>query len=223
MNFKTKTINFLILLCAGLAIYFDFVGNWNMFRIFKPLTTILIIVLSLTNYKNRDQKYTQYILIGLVFCLFGDVFLLYEKYFVFGLSSFLLAHILFTIGFISIHKLQTYLMPLIVLLLIGISYYLFIYPSLNDLTFPVLVYFCVIIFMCWQGISLYIWRKEKVFKLIAIAVILFLISDSILAFNKFKMHFDYSGILILTTYWLSISLLANSTLFLKDQEKESLF
>ncbi len=49
------------------------------------------------------------------------------------------------------------------------------------------------------------------FAYVGIAVVLFLISDSIIALNKSQYAFQLSGVLILSTYWLSISLLANST------------
>lgn len=207
----TKVLNLLAILSAIIAIYCDFNQDFNLFRFFKPLTTIFITLIPLLYRNTFYKKYSQFILIALFFCLIGDIFLLNENDFVYGLASFLLAHILFTIAFVSIDKWKAYPIPLVTVSIIGISYYLFIYENLNGLAVPVLLYFVFIILMCWQGICLYIWRKEFAFKLVAFAVILFPISDSVIALSKFKMQFELSGPVILTTYWLSIALLANST------------
>lgn len=206
-----RVLNSLTLISAIAAIYFDFIGNVDVFRFFKPLTTILVILIPLLRPIKNHKKYSQFIIVALLFCLIGDVFFFSKSHFVFGLASFLIAHALFTLGFISIDGWKSYPLPLVALLTVGAGYYLFMYNSLNELAIPVLFYFAFIILMCWQGINLFIWRKEFVFKLIAIAVILFLISDSIIALDKFKMSFEASGLLVLATYWISISLLANST------------
>lgn len=155
---------------------------------------------------------------GLLLCLIGDVFLLDGENFVFGLASFLIAHILFTVSFVSLDKFKRYLKPLGVLLAIGLGYFWVLYPKLGDLALPVFLYFLFIVVMCWQGISLYIWKKELPYKLIAIGVVLFLLSDSILALNKFVVPFQLSGFMILTTYWLAVSLLANATVYVVEQE-----
>ena len=206
-----RVLNLLTLISAAVAIYFNFIENVDVYRIFKPLTTILVILIPLLQPVKIHKKYSQLIIVALLFCLIGDVFLLSKNHFIFGLASFLIAHVIFTLGFISINGWKSYPLPLIVLLTVGAAYYLFMYNSLNELAIPVLFYFVFIILMCWQGINLYIWRKEFVFKLIAIAVVLFLVSDSIIALDKFKMAFEASGLLVLATYWISISILANST------------
>jgi uncharacterized membrane protein YhhN len=153
-----------------------------------------------------------------MFCLIGDVFLLDTGNFAFGLASFLFAHILFTLAFISLDKLKRYLKPLGILFAIGLGYFLVLYPNLGDLALPVFLYFLFIVVMCWQGISLYIWKKDLAYKLIAIGVVLFLISDSILALNKFVMSFELSGFMVLTTYWLAVALLANAAVMVVKEE-----
>ncbi|MBH46109.1 MAG: hypothetical protein CMC93_05790 [Flavobacteriaceae bacterium] len=42
------------------------------------------------------------------------------------------------------------------------------------------------------------------------ALVLFLLSDAILALDKFYIPFAYSGVLILSTYWIAITIIAFS-------------
>jgi len=81
---------------------------------------------------------------------------------------------------------------------------------LGQFMVPVTVYVVVICFMAWQGIGLFLREKRKEFLWIGIAVLLFMFSDTMIAIAKFKTDFDYSSILILSTYWLSIGLIANA-------------
>ena len=200
----------LILFAAGVAIYSDFIGNHQLYSILKPLTTILIILFT-TFFGRKNSRFYKLVLLALCFCLLGDTLLLYESYFIWGLVAFLIAHVLFTLSFISINGFKTYLIPLIGLLTFGVFYYWSLYESLEGLKIPVLVYVTAIIMMSWQGMGLRIWKKSEMFALLFCAVLLFLISDSILAWAKFKQAFKGSGVLILTTYWASIFLIALAT------------
>ena len=67
-----------------------------------------------------------------------------------------------------------------------------------------------ILLMAWQGLSLLALKKSRSFVYIGLAVILFVVSDSILAIDKFKMSVPYANILIGVTYWTSITLLSLS-------------
>ncbi len=148
----------------------------------------------------------------------GDLFLLNEAYFIFGLSSFLIAHLLFTRAFIAMGGIKYFLVPLLILLTYGIFFYAYLSSVLGDLRWAVLAYIAIIMMMCWQGIALYIWKRKGAFLSIAIAVILFLISDSMLALDKFKQPFKLSGFLVLSTYWLSVGILGNTTAYVKHIE-----
>lgn len=208
----------LTFISATCAIYLDLTGNHELFTIFKPLTSVIIITIPLLYNSKSFPRYTLYIISALFFCLVGDILLLNNNYFVFGLVAFLIGHILFTLGFTSISGIKRYPQTLIILLIIGGAYYAYLFNSLSTLAIPVFIYFIFITLMCWQGIGLYIWKKRKVFLYVAISVVLFLISDSTLALNKFKVPFEASRVIVLATYWLSIALLANSTTMIVDED-----
>lgn len=210
-------LNILSLLSGSIAIFFNMAQNQKLFSIFKPLTTIIIILIPLLH-KSDSPKYAKYIILSLLFCLLGDTLLLNDLYFIFGLLSFLTAHVLFTISFISLSKFKFYPLPIVVLLILGGSYYIYLFSSLESLAIPVFIYFLFITLMSWQGIALYIWKKKQSFLFIAIAVILFFISDATLALNKFKFPFEASRIIVLSTYWMSILLLANSATIINEEK-----
>jgi uncharacterized membrane protein YhhN len=67
----------------------------------KPLALIALIAVAVA-LEPADQLVRAWFVIALVCSLAGDVFLLYgERYFVPGLTSFLLAHLAYTFGFIA--------------------------------------------------------------------------------------------------------------------------
>jgi uncharacterized membrane protein YhhN len=136
--------------------------------------------------------------------LAGDTLLLKEAYFIWGLVAFLMAHLCFSFSFMSLGGFKFYLIPLLLLLVFGISYYWMLYDGLQALKIPVLIYLIVILFMGWQGISLRIWKNELPYTLVFAAVLLFITSDALLAWAKFKASFHWDGVLILSTYWISI-------------------
>lgn len=203
-------INSLIVISGGLSIYWNYDGNFQAHAVSKGLTTILVIAIPFLFKKRNFSRYDYVVIIGLIFCLGGDLLLLKSEYFVFGLLSFLVAHLLFSYGFTRFGGLKTYWQSLIPLLIFSGFIFALIFGGLKDLAIPVAVYILVISFMGWQGISLYIWKKKKVFLSIAIATILFMISDSMIAINSFKAPFELSKLLILVTYWVSITVLAHS-------------
>ncbi|MFT5999978.1 MAG: putative membrane protein YhhN [Neolewinella sp.] len=220
MQATIKTLNLLIFISAVIAITLDATGNTALYRSLKPLTTVLVILLPMLCGRKAPKAYWLLTVAGLLLCLIGDIFLLDGSNFVFGLAAFLIAHILFTISFVALDKFKLYLAPLLILFAIGLGYYFFLYPNLKSLAFPVLLYFLFIVVMCWQGVSLYLWKKTNAHGLIAVGVLLFLLSDSILALNKFIIPFDWSGILVLSTYWAAVALLANAVVLISNDVRE---
>lgn len=207
---KTKLFfGTLILLAAILAIYFKSIANAPLFTVLKPLTTILILLFAVL-FGIKKSKFHKWMVIGLCFCLVGDTLLLEDSYFAFGLAAFLLAHLCFSYGFTCLGGFKKYMFPLFLLGVFGLGYYWILFDALNALKVPVLLYFLVILFMAWQGIGLRIWKATRPHTLIALGVLLFIISDGMLAWAKFKEPFPLDGILILATYWTSIFLLVLS-------------
>lgn len=214
-----KSLYLLVVLSAMAAIVFKLNSTMTLFFVFKPLTTLLIIA-ALVQFGCRDNKPLYgAILAGLCACLLGDVFLLDDAYFVFGLASFLIGHLLFALAFMSLGGFKSYWWLLVVLGGIGVVLYAYLLPELGALWWPVLIYITVIVLMAWQGVNLFLWRKSATTVCIAVAVILFMISDSFIAINKFTHPFEASILVVLSTYWLSIGLLSYSVVVFNAESK----
>lgn len=214
---KRKTLNFLIIISAITAISVLYFYP-PLYDFFKPLTTILILLIPILYGNKKLKQYRNGIIAALVFCLLGDTFLLRDAYFIYGLAAFLIAHLLFAFSFTRLGGFRYALRPIGFLVALSAGYYYYLYPNLESMKIPVAIYIGCIVLMCWQGVALFLRERHNRFLMIAIAVLLFLFSDALIALEKFKMDFASSGILILSTYWLSILLLANSTVTLFQED-----
>jgi len=133
----------------------------------------------------------------------GDVLLDLDPVglFVFGLGSFLVAHLVYISLFIRDRRRMVPLGGTRVLLAVGVLLYSvavsgWLLPSLGSLIVPVAIYMCAITAMV---ISAILGRFENPW--VAVGAILFLISDSLLAVNKFKTPVPYRDFLVWSTYY----------------------
>ncbi len=146
---------------------------------------------------------------ALLFSLLGDILLLFTEisslFFIAGLTSFLLAHIMYILVFLrkvdrTIKK--TIFFPLMTFVY-GVVLYYVLYQRLSNMKGPVLVYMVAILVMS----NLAYLRSKNVSKtsyfLVFIGALLFMISDSVLALNMFYKPIAYSNVWIMTTYALA--------------------
>ena len=197
-------ITFIVALTAIFTSFFKFI-NW--FYILKPLTTVLILLLPVIFIKVKLSKYALIIIFGLCFCLIGDVLLMFEHLFIYGLASFLLGHILFTYAFTTVNGFLYNFKPLVFLILFAIAMFFVLKDNLGQLLIPVILYIICIVIMAFLN-------NNKVYRLIAVGAILFLISDAVLAYNMFVIKFSFSELIILSTYWAAICFIALSALYI---------
>ena len=187
------------------------------YQVLKPLTTVLIIALAFLSVTGNNKTYSRRLITALGFCLLGDVFLLQEQYFLFGLVSFLVAHLIFIYAFSSVYGFYKNVVPLLILVLVCTPYFLYLLPGLHNLTLPVSIYMMALLIMNWQAIGLFRRNRQQGYFLIAIGSLLFTLSDSMLAFAKFLQGFMFSDGLILGTYWAAIFIFAYSSVWVKPE------
>jgi len=181
--------------------------------IFKPLSTLLVIVVLCLAFLDPEQhlNYTLGILVGLIFSLGGDIALMSEakKAFAAGLGLFLSAHIAYIVTFTLLSPFSSWEYPaMAVLAAAGFSFYMFIRTGLGKLKGPVIVYIFVISLMVSRAFSTLFSPNftEKQGLMIFFGALFFYISDMILASNRFwrpwkynriSLAFYYSGQLLL--------------------------
>jgi uncharacterized membrane protein YhhN len=176
----------------------------------KPLLMPALIILLLQGANPIRSK--KLVLIGLIFSWLGDVFLLFETknplFFICGLASFLLTHVCYVIYFLAHRKSSISLLnkqPIIILLVIvyGAGLFVFLLPYLGVLKIPVLVYAVVICSMLLSAVHVYSKVNVPSNKLYVAGALLFVVSDSLLAVNKFYHPIVLSHTSIMLTYCMA--------------------
>lgn len=195
---------FFIIISAILDIKAVYSGSKKQEYFFKPLTTTLIIILAFTQNTilPDTQFYKNMILSGLFFSLLGDIFIMLPSdKFIQGLISFLIAHIFYIIAFnsnITQPVSYLYILPFIIY---GFLMFGYLYSNLDKLKIPVIVYITIIMIMVFESLSSYLLLKNTYSLLAFIGAFLFMISDTVLAIDKFKKKFKLAELIILSTYF----------------------
>lgn len=174
------------------------------------LKPFLIPILIFSVYNFKDFKTKKILLLALLFSWIGDVVLLFsernEFYFIFGLLSFLVAHILFIVLFVKQsseikHKNSNWFwlgLGIIALYLFGMLSLLI--PKLGSLTVPVGIYASTISLMLIEALKgIFNWNGNAR-KLVFFGAFFFVVSDSILAINKFYCSLPMASFAIMSTY-----------------------
>ncbi|MBL0182882.1 MAG: lysoplasmalogenase [Chitinophagaceae bacterium] len=202
-----KKITFAFLLLALMDITGILIESERLHYLAKPL--LIPALLLLLYFTKSGVKGKLLLMTGLFFSWAGDLFLLFESsrklFFIFGLVCFLVTHIFYITYFLKIRSgnislLKKYPILVVVVVAYGVSLVWFLYPHLGDLKFPVMVYAAVIcsMLLCSLFIFLKVNRKAAIYFLLGAAS--FVLSDSLLAINKFYQPFAYAGVLIMLTY-----------------------
>ena len=182
-------------------------------RVFKPLAMLLAIayVVQRNRATRSPARFDLLLLAGLACSLAGDSFLLLPGFFIPGLVSFLVAHLFY----IAMFKQDAPWIPssraLLATLGVGGAMYGFLFPSLAPvLRIAVAAYVVVIAVMAAQAIGRAVWLQDKASVAAAIGACFFMLSDSLLATNKFAVQFPMAQFLVLATYYVAQILIARN-------------
>lgn len=215
-----NTLLLILYLCVSLInLWAGYSYNNTLAFYSKPL---LMPILSLWFYfqtKEHSSLFRQLILFALFFSWGGDTLLMFveskgEHFFLFGLVSFLLTHILYTTAFFKtvswnkgfLWKNKWVVIPFLIFFLVFQNYLL---PDVEgEMQIPVAVYSSIIILMVLAALNLNKIIEEKTFQLVFFGALLFMLSDSIIALNKFKSPISHSHIWIMSLYLLGQYLIA---------------
>ncbi len=176
----------------------------------KPLLMPVLAMYFVSELKGYQNDLKKWILLALLFSWGGDVLLMFQEkqsiFFLLGLSSFLLAHIFYIIFFHKV-RLQEAIKGNPWLLIIVVIYYAalisWLSPYLGEMKMPVSVYGIVISFMLMLAMHMLFLRNKSAGVWMTAGALLFVISDSVLAINKFYLPFELAGVIIMLTYGLA--------------------
>lgn len=200
----------LVAVLAIRAHYLDESRRWQVYA-FKPLATLLILALALVLTPARSD-YQWAIAAGLLFSTAGDVFLMLPRdRFVAGLASFLVAHLCYVGAFaIGVPFAAAPLLWLPFFAAGGLVLAL-VWPGLKPaLRAPVAVYVIVIAAMAGQAAGRWHMTGSVVALAAAVGAGLFVVSDAVLAIDRFRWKFRAARAVTLATYWAAQLLIALS-------------
>lgn len=212
----TIGLSILVFISACLCIWGKYNVHKNKFilYVFKPLTTILILIIAVISSYDLQNNYKFLIYGALLFSLLGDVMLMLPNKFLYGLVSFLMAHIIFTYGFYYLGQ-SFHLWLMILFIVCALSIYAYLFPTLGKYKYPVLIYVLTIFTMAWRAWEYFMQANDNGSLIIAIATLIFIVSDTNIALNKFKKPFKAAELIILSTYFISIWLISIAFTYMK--------
>jgi len=222
MIYQTKTTNyywlilvFLILCLINLSAEF-FHHRWLIYLSKPLLVSILAVYFHLNTPSN---SFSRYLLLGFIFSVVGDSLLMFTEnssggqlFFILGLSSFLIAHLMYFIGFTIFPKREKgilYQKPWFFLFFLFylVGNILFLWPHLPEIINIAVVFYCIcIVAMATAAFNLWNRVERSILIWLLLGVILFVISDSLIALNKFTpfaVYIPVARLSIMITYLAS--------------------
>jgi uncharacterized membrane protein YhhN len=209
---RDKNIIWLYLFLAATLVDLTFVLEGNSeYRFFsKPLILLgLILYFFQITKPIASTLLTKSILGALIFSWIGDILLMWNHLFVYGLGAFLMAHVCYIIGFKFAQKgptkleqvnfVKSFIYNLPIYLAAAFMFYL-INPNLGNMKIPVIAYIIVIVSMVATARDRFKKCNAASFWQVFIGAVLFFISDGAIAINRFFMEFPESGIVVMGTY-----------------------
>lgn len=182
----------------------------------KPLATALIFVLAWCARPAVSPRYRWLVLAGIACSLVGDVLLMLPgDLFVPGLLAFLLAHACFITAFLGDSRFAAPAWPLAICLAYGAVNLALLWSAIDaPLRVPVIVYVAVLACMGGQALARAwahrgdvlapaAWRAAR-------GALVFMLSDSVLAWDRFRGPLPLASLWVLSAYYLALWWIAHS-------------
>jgi uncharacterized membrane protein YhhN len=182
----------------------------------KPFIIPALLAYYITSSKSKNKIY----IVALIFSFAGDVLLLDKSnLFLFGIGAFLITQVLyvylFSRGLVSSSRTKK--------ILAGIPFFIFflvlirkLKPGLQDFLVPVVIYGIAISLFGYVSLLKYLLKQNKVNLSLLTGAVIFILSDSLIALNKFHESRDVYPVLIMFTYIIAQYLIA---VFMLESEK----
>jgi uncharacterized membrane protein YhhN len=201
-----------VMLCLAAIVSATFQFQW-LYMITKPLVMLTASVyFHLSTRESGGDLARNFMLAGILASMLGDTLLLFtgsgERYFLMGLVAFLLAHIFYSVSFIkgifdnrpwNHHWGQLAFSTLVVVF--GAEFFIINREHFGLMQLPVMFYCMAITVMGVSAVMRDRSRNPDACNRVIAGAILFIVSDALLATDKFIVPFTGSAIAILGTYF----------------------
>jgi uncharacterized membrane protein YhhN len=204
-----------VMASAVLATLTSALGLMTLHFIFKPLTMLIAIAfVALRAYPSGTaRRFDALLAAALTASLAGDVFLMLPgNYFIPGLASFLLAHLFY----IALFRQGVAWFPsrraVLTTLTVGAAMYAWVWDGLSDpvLKLAVAAYVSVIALMVAQAIGRATVQGDAASKAVALGACVFMLSDSLIAINRFVQPLPLVSLWVLSCYYLAQLLMVHN-------------
>ncbi|MEN7548132.1 lysoplasmalogenase [Rapidithrix thailandica] len=213
---QLKHISYLLFLLIVAGDLWSLFTPWQSYEYwFKPLIMIWVLVYFAWQSKGIRHVIKQPLFFAFVFSWGGDVALLFQQknelFFLLGLGSFLIAQISYVVAFtfsVRGHAKAGFIkrQPWWVLLIImygGLLYALLFENLDSTLKIAVFIYAASLVVMGLAALNRRGCVPASSFWFVMCGGVLFILSDSVIAINKFLLPFEGANILIMSTYILA--------------------
>ena len=195
----------LMVVSAAWATAFSALGMATPHQVFKPLTMLLALALVAAQPPAGPARNRLLLTGALAGSLAGDVFLMLPggQWFIPGLASFLVAHLFYIALFRAGQPWFASRRALLATLALGAGMYMVVLPGLTGtvLQIAVALYVVVIALMTAQAIGRAARLRTPAAVAVAVGACFFMLSDSLLAINRFVTPLPLSGLWVLSTYY----------------------
>ncbi|MDW5445102.1 lysoplasmalogenase family protein [Polaromonas sp. SM01] len=209
---RLSMLQVLLIESAALVTASAALGLREIHLVLKPLTLLLAMVLVAARARPfwARGRFDAYLLAALAASLAGDVLLMVPGYFIPGLLAFLVAHLFY----IALLRQGVAWFPsrrtLWLTLATGLAMYAFLWPSLSPvLKGAVAAYVLVITLMAAQAIGRALVLRDKASVAVAVGAGFFMLSDALLATNRFVQPLPLAQLWVLGTYYVAQILIAS--------------
>ena len=193
---------------AALTVLSSVLGLLPLHFVCKPLTMVIAIglVYLRASQVRAIQRFDLLLIAALTASMAGDVFLMLPGgYFIPGLASFLVAHLFY----IALFRLGTAWFPshraLLLTLGVGAAMYAWVWSGLTDpvLKVAVAAYVGIISLMVAQAMGRAMVLHDTASKAVALGACVFMLSDSLIAINRFVQPLPMVSLWVLTSYYVA--------------------
>jgi len=170
---------------------------------FKPLTTILLF--AIVGWPHAPHPtFACLVLTGIALSVVGDVALLWDsnRAFIVGLAAFLLAHVAYVIAFLGVAVWSPHVAVVAIIMIASSLVLLRLTWKGSAGMHPATIAYAAVITTMVVSASATIGGPLSPAPFAAVGAVLFYISDSSLALNRFRRPIPHVAFLALGVYWL---------------------
>ena len=212
---RISVLEVLLIEVAALATATSTLGLLELHFIFKPLTMLVAIVFVAMRAMESGARgrFDALLMAALAASLAGDVFLMLPGgYFIPGLASFLVGHLFYIALFRQGMPWFPSRRALLGTLGVGAAMYAWVWGGLNDpvLKVAVAAYVTVIALMTAQAIGRAQVQRDPASTAVAVGACFFMLSDSLIAINRFVQPVPLVALWVLSTYYMAQILIVHN-------------